>query len=353
VKHRPTVYDVAERAGVSIATVSFAFRQPERVRDSTRAAVEAAARELGYVPSANARGLARGKTGTLGMFSFDLILDDPYHPHRAVEVPEMGVDFNPRLFPLYIDEVQRGFENECHRSKRVLLLGSGPGSSDNLTDIAGRVDGLAILPTNTPLEDYEYISQRIPIVAFGMPDDAQFMHHIRIDNQAGMRAIVEHLYQVHNITEMAIIGHDETYDFQQRIIGFNETLRELGLTVPAEPLDATRIDETHPLRRLRAAIRSGTLPQALVCASDQDALTVLDLLAESGVSVPQDVAVTGFDGIMAGLLSKPPLTTVLQPMSAMGRLAVQILNRQIKEPSAEPEIHVLPVQLVVRESCGC
>ena len=73
--NRPTVYDVAERAGVSIATVSFAFRRPEKVRPETRAAVLQVARELGYVPSGSARNLARGKTGILGIHLFDMLLD--------------------------------------------------------------------------------------------------------------------------------------------------------------------------------------------------------------------------------------------------------------------------------------
>ena len=71
----PTVYHVAERAGVSIATVSFTFRQPEKVKASTRELVLAAADELGYVPSASARGLARGRTGALGLFAYDYLLD--------------------------------------------------------------------------------------------------------------------------------------------------------------------------------------------------------------------------------------------------------------------------------------
>ena len=92
---RPTVYDVAQAAGVSIATVSFAFRQPERVRAGTREAVLRAARELDYMPSASARGLARGRTGALGLFSYDLLLEEP------ADEPVGEEDF--RTYPLYVD----------------------------------------------------------------------------------------------------------------------------------------------------------------------------------------------------------------------------------------------------------
>ena len=120
----PTVYDVAKRAGVSIATVSFAFGQPERVKNSTREAVLAAADALGYVPSGNARGLASGRTGALGLFSFDYLMDASGSPPQTANEPadrglaaSTGEDPNEdfRLFPLYLDEVQRGFELECWR----------------------------------------------------------------------------------------------------------------------------------------------------------------------------------------------------------------------------------------------
>lgn len=89
---RVTVYDVAEKAGVSTATVSFAFRHPDKVKDDTKARILRISEELGYVPSGNARGLARGRTGTLGMYAFDMLLErpraaasrktDPTHPLR-------------------------------------------------------------------------------------------------------------------------------------------------------------------------------------------------------------------------------------------------------------------------------
>jgi DNA-binding LacI/PurR family transcriptional regulator len=97
----------------------------------------------------------------------------------------------------------------------------------------------------------------------------------------------------------------------------------------------------------------GPRPEALVCATDQDAIALLERLAAVGVGVPHDVAVTGFDGILAGRLSRPTLTTVRQPMELMGRAAVEILISLLARPS-EPPIHrEFPVDLVVRESCGC
>ncbi len=122
---RPTVYDVAERAKVSIATVSFAFSRPDQISAATRERVLETARELGYMPSASARGLARGRTGALGLHSFDLLIDrplqrEPADPDASVETAAVATPYapgrtfipwddageiaaDPRAFPLYGD----------------------------------------------------------------------------------------------------------------------------------------------------------------------------------------------------------------------------------------------------------
>jgi len=353
---RPTVYDVAERAGVSIATVSFTFRQPERVRESTRAAVLVAARELGYVPSASARGLAHGSTGALGLYSFDLMLAAAQAGAAAAPPPPPPAadpDSDPRAFPLYVDEVQRGFELECWQRGQALLLTSGSGSGASVTDVAGRVDGLAMFPGPTPVEALEHVARRIPVVAFSQPPVADGLHHVTVDNRGGMRELVEHLAGAHGVRDLAFVGRLTTPDYAERFAGFADGLAAAGLDAPAAPLDPTDLAEPHRFEVLADLAERDRLPRALVCASDQHALTVLDLLAARGVPVPERVVVTGFDGILAGRLSRPSLTTVRQPMAAMGRLAVKILVRHAGTRAAEPEQHRLPVQLVPRASCGC
>ncbi|WP_454050742.1 LacI family DNA-binding transcriptional regulator [Cellulomonas sp. Marseille-Q8402] len=353
---RPTVYDVAERAGVSIATVSFTFRQPERVRETTRAAVLVAARELGYVPSANARGLAKGRTGALGLYSFDLMLAGPQQgadaPAEDAEITD-DRDADPRAFPLYVDEVQRGFELECRQRSQALLLSSGTGSGASVTDVAGRVDGLAVFPGPTPVDTLEHVARRIPVVAFSMPPVADGLHHVTVDNRAGMRDLVEHLVRDHGASDLGFVGRLSTPDYAERFAGFRDALAALGMPAPAEPLDPTDLAEPHRFEVVTDLLAADRLPRALVCASDQLALAVLDVLAARGVPVPERVLVTGFDGILAGRLARPTLTTVRQPMAAMGRLAVQVLVRHATSPAEQPESHRLPVRVVRRESCGC
>ncbi|NCT92306.1 LacI family transcriptional regulator [Cellulomonas sp. APG4] len=367
---RPTVYDVAQEAGVSIATVSFAFRQPERVRESTRAAVLEAARRLGYVPSASARGLARGRTGALGLYSFDMLLEaDGTSGGRPVrsdpgayfggDVAERAFaddadDEDFRVFPLYVDEVQRGFELECARRGRALLIGRGPGGEDRgVIDVASRVDGLAVFPGDRSEEILDQLARRLPVVAFAMPYGEGALHHVRVDNVGGARDLTEHLITEHGARHVEFVGSPEMTDYAERFQGMRAALRERGLRVPERVLDPTPLAADDPFPVVRALSRTDALPDALVCASDQHAMDLMTVLRSEGRDVPRDVAVTGFDGVVAGRLHRPSLTTARQPMEAMGRFAVDVLMASLADPDAPPVDRTLPVRLLHRESCGC
>lgn len=364
---RPTVYDVAHAAGVSIATVSFTFRQPQRVRESTRLAVLEAARELSYVPSASARGLADGRTGALGLYSFDMMLEadgaDGSRPVRAGGgVARTGKDRlfaddadaeDFRVFPLYVDEVQRGFELECARRGLALLIGRGTGDDGaRVIDVASRVDGLAVFPGDRSEEVIDQLSRRLPVVAFATPY-GQALNHLRVDNVAGVRALTEHLVHEHGITRVEFVGAPEVKDYADRFAGMRAAMHDLGLAAPSHVLDPTPLGAPDPFPVIRSLLDRGELPGALVCASDQHAMDLMTLLRRSGCAVPRDVVVTGFDGVVAGRLFSPSLTTARQPMEAMGRLAVEVLADSISDPERPPADLSLPVRPVFRESCGC
>ncbi|MCP8998199.1 LacI family transcriptional regulator [Pseudarthrobacter sp. RMG13] len=356
----PTVYHVAERAGVSIATVSFTFRQPEKVKASTRELVLAAADELGYVPSASARGLARGRTGALGLFAYDYLLDPSGGPGvqgglpHDVDAPGDREEGNLRLFPLYVDEVQRGVELECWRRGQALLVGGGNPANNEavLSDIAGRVDGLAVFPRSVPVEALARIARRIPVVEVSESLRNRGMDHVTVDNASGARAITEHLIKGHGLTELMFIGAMPSTDNDERLEAFRGALAAAGVKLRHEPRYPAG-GELTVAETVRTICHQGSLPQAFVCATDQDALVVMDVLAAAGVAVPKQVAVTGFDGIAAGRVIRPSLTTVRQPMERMGRTMVELLLDRLDHPEKPPVDLKLPVRLVLRESCGC
>ncbi|WP_017197166.1 LacI family DNA-binding transcriptional regulator [Arthrobacter sp. M2012083] len=356
----PTVYHVAERAGVSIATVSFTFRQPEKVKASTREAVLAAAEALGYVPSASARGLARGRTGALGLFAYDYLLD-PAHGRREegladpdpLSTESLGNE-DLRLFPLYVDEVQRGVELECWRRGQALFVGGGNPENNEavLSDIAGRVDGLAVFPRSVPSEVLARIARRIPVVEVSESELNRDLDHVTVDNASGIRAMTEHLLSEHGMTRLMFLGGMPSSDNDQRLRAFLGTLHDSGLSPANESKYPCGSDEG--IAEVVASLcNDGNLPDAIVCATDQDALMVLDSLAAAGISVPTEVAVTGFDGIAAGRVVRPSLTTVRQPMEQMGRTLVRLLLERLDHPEKPPAAVRLPIRLVVRESCGC
>jgi LacI family transcriptional regulator len=351
----PTVYDVAERAGVSIATVSFAFSQPHRVKDSTRNSVLDAARALGYVPSASARGLAKGRTGALGIFAFDFLnfLPDAEGMKKDRAAAVVAPNDDCRLFPVWVDEVQRGVELESFSRGYALMIGGGNKASSEraVTDIAGRVDGLIIFPRTIPAEVTRRISARIPVLELSEPSHDDGLHHVTVDNASGMRQLTEHLLDVHGFRRLMFVSIPNV-ETEARYEAFSAALKDRALEVP--PIVESRPGASGITSELiKSLLESGTLPDCFVCANDEEALVVMETLKANGVPVPGQVAVTGFDGVVAGRLVSPTLTTVRQPMELMGRTAVEILVDAISQPVAPLVERQLPVKLVVRQSCGC
>ena len=356
----PTVYDVAAHAGVSIATVSRVLRRPDDVREATRQKVLASIRELGYVPSASARGLASRRTGVIGIFLPGF--DDAWEVGEAAEtdgelvqvVNEVGDHSVRHSSDLYFDEVLRGAELEAWRQELVLMIAVGRSGDPEaiIRDMAGRVDGLLILARSLPTSLIDYVSRRVPIVLLASSGgEPQRFDHVAVANAEGMRTLAEHLIGDLGVTDFAYLdGNAESPDGAERLRGFTAALADAGLELPGERYfrgDFGRIDGQQVGRRLRD---QDQLPRALVCANDQMALGVLDAFADAAVDVPGRVIVTGFDGIDDARVSRPPLTTVRQPMAALGRAAVELMAQRLADPDRDPGERKLPVQVLLRES---
>ncbi|NEE04514.1 LacI family DNA-binding transcriptional regulator [Phytoactinopolyspora halotolerans] len=354
-QRRATVYDVAAQAGVSIATVSFVFTQPERVKQTTRDAVLAAAGALGYVPSASARGLAKGRTGAIGLYSYDYLLEPSASDVPSSSSPVAFADAHPRLFPLYADEVQRGVQLECRQRGYAVMLGAGrtPGHMPSVIDVAGRVDGLIAFAGSAPPDAIIQVSKRIPVVELGGESRGEGIRTVFVDNRTGMRLLTEHLVRDHGLRRIVYLGGLGTPEFVARYEGFREALSEAGLPVPA-PVPSHPGDDPTTIAAVTHYVGTRTLPDVFVCSTDQEALVAIDALTAAGLDVPADVAVTGFDGILAGRLSHPYLTTVRQPMEEIGRTAVRILIDAMDQPGEGATEHdPLSSAFVLGESCGC
>ncbi|MFI6697559.1 LacI family DNA-binding transcriptional regulator [Streptomyces sp. NPDC050509] len=347
----PTVYDVAERSDVSIATVSRVYRNPGSVRAKTRERVLAAARELGYVPSGSARGLASRTTGVLG-----LCFPDYADPDAEADAEAEG-DADDAVM-LYSDQIIRGMERAARRHGYALLIAASleGGPESLVAKVAGRVDGFAVLARTVPTEDLEVISSRLPIVMLAGPREIDHLDHIMVANADGERALARHLIEDHGLRRLAFVGGDvDSPDAEARFSGFRDACGEAGLPVPDAPdLRVGMMTRAEGARAAEALLdRAGDRPEAMLFANDQMAVGALRALDRRGVRVPEDIAVTGFDGIPLGRIVQPALTTVRQPIRHLGEQAVELLVQRLGDGDRAPVSLTLPVSLVRRASCGC
>jgi LacI family transcriptional regulator len=266
-----------------------------------------------------------------------------------------GQDVDDVEQALYADWIIRGMERAARRHGYALVIAASlaGGPESLVAQMAGRVDGFAVLARTVATEDLELLSRRLPIVMVAGPREVDHLDHLEVANQAGERELTTHLIADHGLRRLAFVGGAaESPDANPRLLGYQEALRAADLPAPDEPDargDLTQSGGRTATRRLLDL----PLPQALVFANDQMAIGGLEILERRGVRVPEDVAVVGFDGIPLGRVVRPGLTTVTQPMRQLGETAVDLLVERLAEPTREPRSVMLPVTQTRRASCGC
>ena len=345
-REKPSVYEVARLAGVSTATVSRVLAGYERVLPRTRDKVLTAVTELGYVPNGAARDLAARRTGVLGLCFPDLGFPDP--------------DNEDGDAAYWYDEVIRGMERAARRSGYAVLIAASHHRDDSslVLSIAGRCDGLVVLARTAPLAMIEHVATRIPVVLLATeeggdgPDRA--IDYLAVANETGAYQVTAHLAGVHGYTGISFIaGPPDSPDSARRLDGFRRATADLASQERSMPVYHGDFTTAGGRRVAERIIAAGQVPRALVCANDQTAIGVMAALQQAGLNVPGDVAVTGFDGIRLGRHLHPSLTTVVQPMAALGDTAVTMLKDRISGTPLPRRTVELPVRLELRGSCGC
>ena len=341
----PTVYQVAERAGVSTATVSRVLTGTDRVAPSTRDRVLAAVAELGYLPSGAAQDLASRRTAVLGLCFPDLVNDQDLAETDA---------------PYWYDEVIRGMERAARRSGYAVLIAASHESDDVqlVLTVAGRCDGLVVLAHTVPAQMLEHIAMRIPVVVLAAGceprDHCGPLDYLSVANEAGSYEVTAHLADQHGYEQIAFLaGPADSADSADRFAGFRRAMTERGLPVPGQPAFQADFTTAGGRRVTSEILASGAAPRALVCGNDQTAIGALGALQQAGLRVPEDVALTGFDGIQLSEHLRPSLTTVVQPMRALGQTAVALIEERIADRGLPARTVQLPVRLQIRASCGC
>jgi DNA-binding LacI/PurR family transcriptional regulator len=323
-----TIYDVARRAGVSIATVSRTLRDSGPVSARTRSRVEQAIEELGFQPSYLGVSLAA-------------------HRHAA-----NGIVFPDLSGPFYA-EVVLGYEERASRLGRSVLILSSRGRTDvaaMVRDLASRVDGLVLLGADVPDRVVAQVQRTGPPMVLLARAGVGSADTITTDNAGGGRALAEHLL-AHGHTRMRFLGDARhSPDVAARWEAVSRAWVDAGLRRRAPVL--CPLDEPSGHAAALEVLTTRPRPHVLVAGNDEVALGALLAAEELGLSVPGDVAVTGWDDVMAARYSRPGLTTVRQPMRELGERAAQALDELTSGARTTPRHQVLPTQLVVRASCG-
>lgn len=315
--------DVARRARVSTATVSRVLNGGDRVRPATRERVNRAIEELGYTPNLIARSLAGGQTRTIGMIVSNL--ENPF----------------------FLD-IFRGVELHARKQGYEILVANTDYSPDRLASSIAmmhgrRVAGLALVVSEpVPANVAALAGRDTPIVLYdGNGNRFKQAMNIRANYRAGMRQIVEYLYTLGH-RRMAFVGHHPRLGpLDARRQAFLAVTRELGsrVKVIAVADEDGLAGGQHAMRQILA---TDFRPTAIACVNDVMAIGVLRELRANGLSVPDDVSVTGFDNITLAEYASPSLTTADIPRAEIGRLIVDALIGRAKggEITIQPELIV-------------
>ena len=329
----PTLEEVAELAGVSRSTASRAINGGLRVSPEAQAAVDAAVAQLGFTPNRAARSLVTRRSDSVA-----LVVPEP--DERVLTDPFFAGTLNGLSAALADTELQ------------LVLLIVRPGDNARATRYLrnGHVDGAIVVSHHQDDSlDRALTDSRLPHVFVGRPLDAgRAVRYVDLDNAAGGRMATEHLVARGRRRIATLAGPQDMAAGLDRLGGWRSALQKAGLpddavavgdfTVAGGAAAATTLLDQHPDI------------DALFCASDLMAVGALGVLAERGLTVPDDVAVVGFDNLGVAASTKPQLTTVVNPVVAMARRAGDLLVDQLAGRTTPTDPVMFGPELVVRSS---
>jgi LacI family transcriptional regulator len=328
-----SVRDVAQRAGVSVGTVSNVLNRPDKVAEATVARVIAAIDELGFIRNDAARQLRAGHSKTIGLVVLDVR--------------------NP-----FFTDVARGAEDQAAQAGLTVILGNSDENSERESAYLDlfeeqRVHGVLISPFGDITARLARLRDRgIPAVLVDRSSGDSAFSSVSVDDIAGGRLAVEHLV-AQGRTRIAFIGGPmEIRQVTDRLAGARLAIGEH----PSASLEVVEVDALSVLAGRAAGVAiveraPADRPDAIFAANDLVAMGVLQaLMMQAEVRVPQEIALIGYDDIDFASAAVVPLSSIRQPSALIGRTAVEILLEQADDPATPPRQVVFEPELVVRES---
>jgi LacI family transcriptional regulator len=327
VSERPTIKDVAARAGVSIATVSRALNDKGDVSMRTRDHVREVARSIGYSADWVARSMATQKTRLVAVFVGDNA------GHRDLSL-------------IFFGKVLAAISRRLAQSSYDPLLLPTP-------EIGGehRFDAAIVIGVD---DDDRLIadltSRQVPLVGVDVRCAGGRTAYVGSDHADGVRLALAHLHALGHRRIAHLAGAPNTLAGSERLDAFRRDAEALGLDTADELVREGDFSSASGYRETCALLALAGRPTAIVAASDLMALAALQAIRDAGLQPGREVAVVGFDDLEAAALAHPPLTTIRQDRQELGTLAATRAIQLLEEPDAIPPDTVLPVELVVRGS---
>lgn len=330
-----TLDEIAEKAGVSRTTASRVINNRPHVRPELRQRVMRVVGATGYRPNPIARSLAMQRSEIMGLViprSTHALFDDPYFPSLIQALAKTCNRHNYTL-ALFL------FENEADEEQLYPRI-SKQGLLDGIILQVGEInDKLAS----------RLMQENFPVLVIGRPKDVPDASYLDVDNVAGARKAVAHLFATGHQRVATITGPLATTVGIDRLEGYHQVLQEHDC-----PSDPALIVEGNFTRGGGYQAMQQLLPHqpdAVFIASDTMALGAMDAISEAGLRVPEDIAIVGFDDLAPAAQTTPPLTTIRQPIAQFGRKAVELLLDIIERGPYPPRRILMDTELVVRDSC--
>jgi LacI family transcriptional regulator len=323
--------DVAERAGVSVTTVSHVVNETRPVSDELRERVLAAMDELGYQPNLLARSLRRRETHTIGM-----IVPDSANPFFA--------------------EVARGIEDTSFEQSYSVILCNSDGDLDKellYTNVLAekRVDGILFVAAGVSTEHIRALqARRMPLVVVDRDIPGVAVDSVLTDNARGGWLATHHLIELGHRRIGCITGPSDVTPSAERITGYRQALRKTGVPVDEGLIVKGDFQYESGYQAARQLLAMDDPPTAIFACNDLMAVGAMSAALESGRQVPADLSVIGFDDVHLASFTNPPLTTVAQPKYEMGVLATKMLLERMQDRDMPPRRQLLDTSLLIRQS---
>lgn len=330
------IYDIAELAGVSIATVSKVINDRDDVSEETKKRIRKIMQENNYVPNSIARSLTTNKSSSIGII--------------------FNYGHEEGLHNMFFQEIIFGMERTLGKAGFDYVYFSDQKWHDDYDyDYLGKcknrmVDGAILLGIHKDENMSRLLNSDIPVVLIDLDFHNENSTYVMCDHRGGAIQAVNYLFELGH-TQLGILGPKDVNPAINRLNGFKQALEDNGLDYNKNWAIESEFDENSGYHAMQQVLSLENKPTAVFCQSDVIAIGAIKAIKEAGLNVPDDLSLVGFDDIEVCKYITPSLTTISQNTYKLGEKAAEQLLDMVNYPDDEYSPVILPTELIERESC--